>query len=170
MSFPIMWSGPQSELAPSVIEARQPAAAEIKEHMVEWFSGQALDTIWTVDNQIGTGSVAMVQTINGGLRITSGGTAGDHTVINFGGTNSINHYESTGSAFISIFKSIETSAARSTAGLHDDGAFDDRYAWEKRDLNDNFLLSAENCTTTFVESSIPKDVEWHLFKAVISPT
>jgi len=81
----------------SMTEALDPAPTIVpKTHFVEWFSGDALDSIWTLD---GTGSGAMNDAVNGGYRLTTTSTTNEDERIYF---NNIRHYAHDGSVFISV--------------------------------------------------------------------
>ena len=86
----------------SLTDALDPAPEVIsKQHFVEWFSGDTIDTIWNINNVTGTGSVAMLDEVDGGLRVTPGTTAFDATQIDLGG---MQHYEETASVFIGVVR------------------------------------------------------------------
>lgn len=90
-------------LKPSIYEHLTPAGliAEQKTHFVEWFSGDALDSIWTYRDVSGTGSGAMNDAVDGGYSITSGASNPNSSMIDF---NDINHYSNTGSVVIGVSK------------------------------------------------------------------
>jgi hypothetical protein len=82
---------PQTQGAQSLIENRQPLGDDIDQHFVEWFSGDALDSIWSTRDGGGSGgSVAMTDGTNGGLTLTTGTTNGHRKIIDF---NQIRHYD-----------------------------------------------------------------------------
>ena len=91
-SFPFSPGGLQVSIAQALIEAQQPFGEPIPTHFQEWFSGDALDSIWTFD-AISSGTSAMLDSIDGGFGITTGTTVGGGGNINF---NNIRHYSEIG--------------------------------------------------------------------------
>jgi len=110
----MMWSGPKTQLAPSIIEARQPLGTEIKQHFVEWFSGDALDSLWDSRQVLGSGSTTMQDTIDGGLRVNTSHSANSSRIISF---TDKRHYSFTGSVFIGLMKSRMIQTGVSAVGL-----------------------------------------------------
>jgi hypothetical protein len=82
----------------SMYESFNPLTTVNKQHFVEWFSGSALDSIWTV-NISGSGSATMQDVVNGGLRILFSTGTNNSTDIDFGDKR---QYAHDGSVFISV--------------------------------------------------------------------
>jgi hypothetical protein len=61
----------------SMYESRSALTTIQKQHFVEWFSGSALPSYWTLTNTAGTGSVAMADEVDGGIAISTGATQFD---------------------------------------------------------------------------------------------
>ena len=100
MSFPVMWGRSQIQGAPSLIENQQQFGEEIPQHFVEWFSGDALDTIWT-KTITSTGTIVMADTVDGGVINTTAATTADANQYCF---NGIQHYSKVGNVMITVFK------------------------------------------------------------------
>ncbi len=116
-SFPLISVDARIAMAQSLIEVQQPFGEQIPTHFQEWFSGDALDSIWTFEDIVGSGSVGMNDIINGGVRITCGTTSSDSSVIDF---NDIDHYSATGSKFICVCKLVESTSRFTYSGFYDD--------------------------------------------------
>jgi hypothetical protein len=77
-----------------------------KQHMIEWFSGNALNTDrWNETVSLGGGSVAMNDLVNGGLAIKTGGGATDRYQIDF---DDIRPFSPTGSVCIGVLKRVSS--------------------------------------------------------------
>jgi len=128
----------------SMTEALDPAPGIVpKTHFVEWFSGDALDSIWTLTDIVGTGSGAMNDATNGGYRITTGGTDDNETSIN---CNDIRHYSNTAS-MISIVM-VRAATARIRGGFSEDTDMTNSFALIQNDFDDtNYELSTDDGTT-----------------------
>jgi len=86
----------------SFLDHFEPSKATLpKTHFVEWFSGDEIDSIWNLNNENGTGSGVMVNEINEGFQVQSGGNNNNSTSFNF---NNIRHYSETGCVCIAIAK------------------------------------------------------------------
>ncbi len=104
---------PDASLSQAIIEARQPFGAEIKQHIVEWFSGDTLDSIWTKSIET-SGTIVMQDVIDGGLIFTTSTTSFDDNGLTF---NNIEHYDHNGSAFIVVFRRITDNGEQMLSGL-----------------------------------------------------
>lgn len=85
----------------NVLEMVSPPHVVKKSWFVDYFDGDALRAWWNLNDVVGTGSVAMVDAIDGGLRLTSGTTTADNTQLTF---NNIRHYLETSCSCISTWK------------------------------------------------------------------
>ncbi len=56
----------------SIYEAKQALTTVQKQRFVEWFSGDALDSIWTQTNSVGTGTFGMQDDIDGDSKLQQG--------------------------------------------------------------------------------------------------
>lgn len=170
-----MYSNPiygstQLQLAQSIIEARQSLATPIKQHFVEWFSGDALDSIWTLAQRQGSGgSGAMVDAIDEGFEINSGGASSQYVLW----ANGISHFSYQNSGFISVSRSSSASGWHNT-GIGEAMATNPSthwYVWQT-DMATSFISiqSNNNTTATNTNSTIGVDQNWHTLKATISST
>jgi len=89
-----------------------------KSHFVEWFSGDALDSIWTFTQEAGTGTQQMEDVIDDGLGIdVTSTTDSDRVRIDFG---DIRHYEETAFELHMVIAADSTNGAFS--GMENSGA------------------------------------------------
>jgi hypothetical protein len=91
----------------SMYESRSDLTTVQKQHFVEWFSGSALDSIWTERDLVGTGTFAMDDSVDGGYKISAGSGGTDQQQIDF---NGIRHYEEQGCVMIAVSKHSSTSS------------------------------------------------------------
>lgn len=104
----------------SLYEAFNPLTTVNKQHFVEWFSGDALDTIWTQRNNIGSGTFGMVDAVDEGFFVKSDANVGDDSNISM---NNINHYKNNASVFIGVTRNVSGAALiEHIAGLVKDHA------------------------------------------------
>jgi len=101
----------------SMYEAFNPLTTLNKTHFIEWFSGDALDTIWT-ENTINAATFAMSDAVNGGFSIVTGTTTNDGGVIDF---NAIRHYAHDGSVIIGVMQKVTSSNTNCVVGWNIDG-------------------------------------------------
>tara|TARA_R110000751_G_scaffold121160_1_gene221744 strand:+ start:31 stop:705 length:675 start_codon:yes stop_codon:yes gene_type:complete len=101
----------------SMYESRSALTTVQKQHFVEWFSGSALDSIWTQTslNASPTFLISDAST-NNGLAIAPNQT-NSHGLVNF---NNKRQYEPTGSVFIAVGRHGVGSQQRAYWGLHGD--------------------------------------------------
>jgi len=174
LSNPIMPSGAQLQMAQSIIEARQPLGSTINQHFVEWFSGDALDSIWTERGD--GGSKGMSDSVNGGYFMTTGTTALNEESIHF---NNIRHYSHTGSAFIAVGKISSISQAIIYQGMSGSGDFvltTDTYhikgdSAAEPTANRYSMVTNDNAGgQNIVQSTKVYDTNFHIMKGQINST
>jgi len=147
----------------SLYELLHPLGVIAGQQVIDNFSGDTLNERWVEDDEQGTGSFVMQDAIDGGFRVTCENVNNSTSLINFG---DINHYESQGSVFIAVGRSLDTTNERSGWGLIEDNALDDRYVWEKRSTSTLFRITSEEAGSgSNVNSSISLDENWHTFRA-----
>jgi len=76
-----------------------------KQRFVYWFDGKDLSVIWTKTNIAGTGTFAMVDTIDEGYMVRTGAVASDSSEIDMNNKRQINNANS---ALISVTKRVDT--------------------------------------------------------------
>ncbi|MDH3834392.1 MAG: hypothetical protein OES34_09575 [Nitrosopumilus sp.] len=156
----------------SLTDALDPAPGIIpKTHFVEWFSGDALDSIWTQRDVAGTGTFAMDDSENGGFSITTGSTSGNNSFIDFDDTN---HYAHDGSILISVIKNTTDTSAGQQVGLTEQAGanYDDTRATVGNNSNASFIIfnTALNSTSASVDSTIAPDGAFHKIQQRLSST
>jgi len=111
----------------SLEQSLEPSTTVVpKTHFVEWFSGSALDSIWTIINLNGSGgSSGMSDTIDGGFFLTTQTTAAHLKAIT---CNDIKHYAHDSSVFIGIIKTTSTAGQTAFTGCVADDAFSNSFA------------------------------------------
>ena len=137
----------------------------MKQHFVEYFSGDALDTYRWTSTQVN--SPATFAMIDGGFRITADSGANNEGMINF---NNIRPFSHTGSVAIWIEKDVQTSSYTGYCGLANgitgvDSDFPEialLYNWS---VNTNMgLRTGDASTKSTTESSVALDTNWHCHK------
>ena len=84
------------------VESESPS---IKQHFIEWFSGKQLPSYWNYHDISGTGTKGMVDDVDGGYFIKSGGGNGTHSKIDF---NDKRQYSPVGSNVNWVHKTSRT--------------------------------------------------------------
>jgi len=146
----------------NITDALDPAPQVVpKQHFVEWFSGDAIDTIWKVAH-FGSGSSGMDDSVNGGFQMTTGAISTNFSTLDM---NTISHYDFDGSVAISVIKIDTTSSIFSSYyGLSNGGAFQAHILASVKDSQSNYYLSNRASATTETVSSIAKDTSYHKHK------
>ena len=160
-STPVMLSGAKTQGAPSLIENQQSLAAPINQHFVEWFSGDALDSIWT-QTFVGSGSVAMDDVINGGVKLQTGSATNDVTVIEF---EDVNHYSATGSVFITNVKTSNLTSNDVDFGFSQRAGSNHRmFIRYRQSTSTTELVTKDGTTINLQDLSDTPDTNWHNWK------
>jgi hypothetical protein len=156
----IAHSSPQIQGAPSIIENRQSLSDDIDQHFVEWFSGDALDTIWSQTSQIGTPSFVMSDSIDGGFTISLNATETGH--IDF---NDIRHYMDNASVIIAVSKKTAGSTSDFTQiGLAESGfnvSANNSIRMENNAGQTFYELRTRDTALNTVATTINQDTNWH---------
>ncbi len=161
MSFPVMWGGPQIQGAPSLIENQQPFGQQIPQHFVEWFSGDALDTIWNQLDTQGSATFAMVDAIDEGFSITCGAGLNDSSQINF---NGINHYDPSGLENIAWVRSMSIVQQEIDHGLRET-LTGHRITFSQKNNSSTFTRTTTNGGSDNIQnSSKTSDTLWHKYR------
>lgn len=163
-STPVMLSGSNIQLAPSIIEAQQPLGSPINQHFWEWFSGDALDSIWTQNNELGTPIFQMADAIDEGFEIVT-----DTVETGSMDFNNIRHYSNTSAVFImAVRKTAGSATDRFHIGLSKDQLnlnTNDRFQWgDSAGSTFKSLLTEDTTTFTIVDSTITTDTVWHYYR------
>ncbi len=163
------WIGSLTEIIAtefaSLYQSFQDLTTLQKQHFVEWFSGDALDSIWTEDDGQGTGSSAMVDAIDGGYRITAGTGANDNRNIHF---NNKRHYLQTGSVIIAIVKNGTAANSDCNIGFVSDESTVNHRCWMiNHSTADSFfgVVCHDGTTSSKTLTDISNDTSFHLHKA-----
>ena len=165
------YGGATSQIHRSMYENISSAgfAEEQMQHFVEWFSGDALDSIWTLTTgTIGSaGSGAMSDAVNGGYVLTS--ASGDAVSGDVIGFNNIQHYSETGSVIQGVIQYVTGTAQQLTKIVltSDSTTWDAlHYGQIKMDSSgdDFFLTTRGGSTTNSTNMSVTRDTNPHLIK------
>lgn len=152
----------------SLYEAFNPLTTVAKQHFVEWFSGDDLDTIWTTV-ETGAGSGAMDDAIDGGYKLTTGAVLNNNRNITF---NTIKHYSETASIIILVTKLTNLSNALQQDGFLETTAFN-HYVLSNNDsaATPNYeLISKDGTTPSAQQGSIARDTNFHVKKITLTST
>ena len=99
----------------SIIEQLQPLTLPIKQHFVDDFSGTVLDTFaWTQSTYTGAPVPVIDDSVNGGLKISTGSSAGGSTTLHM---QDFDQFSPTGSVNIMVYKPNQTTNTRFFIGL-----------------------------------------------------
>ena len=143
----------------SIYQAKQALSVVQKQRFVEWFSGDALDSIWT---KTGSGTVAMDDAIDGGLKITT--ASGSTDIITF---NDIRQYDFDAAVLIAIMKMGGNSSQFGVAGFAADVSNShEATIGMNTDQSTSFFLLKTRATgsATYTNSSVSLDTNFHAFK------
>ena len=160
----------------SVYESTNPLTTLAGQRMVEWFTGNSLNTDrWTETDIAGAGTVAMSDSIDGGLSITTATGSSDMQGINF---NDKRQYGSTpsvsgNSGCIGIVQKVATST-KIWCGLKNSGKVDSEN-WtalygDGQDGTYKSLTTGGPTGQSTATSSVANDTAWTLFKIKTTPS
>ena len=149
----------------SMYESRSALTVIQKQHFVEWFSGSALDSIWTATPN-GASTQVMDDAVDGGYLMTCGTSASDNIRIDF---NNVNQYSKTASVMIFVMKITDqagqgnnltgwSNVASVASNNNVSHLGHDRFT-----TNYNLITRGTGSATT-TNSSVPVDTAWHTHK------
>ena len=148
----------------SMYESFNPLTTVNKQHFVEWFSGSALDSIWTKTDVVGTGTFAMDDAVDGGFKITTGATIGNSSAIGFNGKN---QYAHDGSVIIFVSKRTEDVDNNMYCGMGDEpttapaDTLSDYTMMEHREAYTNIQhKTSNNSSATRTAGSVARSTSW----------
>ena len=147
----------------SMYESFNPLTTVNKQHFVEWFSGSALDSIWTQTDVAGTGTFAMDDTVDGGFKITTGASGSNESNINF---NNKRQYEETACVCIAVWKTFATSLQETHVGLSANiTSYPVNSAALYVDNGGNFnIRTADGSTSSQTSTGTAVDTNFHSYK------
>jgi len=145
----------------SLYEAFNPLTTINKQHFIEWFSGDALDTIWTKTDITGTGAFAMVDAVDEGFSIKSGANSSDRSGIEF---NNKRQYSETGCVFIAIVRAVDSVSRSVTAGMAEVINLADAAMRVRIDPGNKYELVTRSSTTNSTDTSVDDDQVFHVHK------
>jgi len=136
-----------------------------KQHFIEYFDGEIINTIWTKENITGTGTFTMVGTIDSGFKVQCASGSGNHSALTF---NLKRQYEEDGCIMINISRLTQNAAVLAGTGFIDDAPLDEDFAYNGVDTgidSSNFILATRR-TGTFSGTSlgVALDTSFHLFE------
>ena len=159
----------------SVYESTNPITTIAGQRMVEWFTGNSLNTDRWTDTAVDGGSIAMQDSVDGGLLISSGTTANAAREINF---NTIHEFSPTGAGFIAIVKLTPTSGNNISgfcgAGLKGGGNslpssfanisyFESHQGASGSDFT-HAIGRSSGAPDEQIDTGVTRDTDWHLIK------
>ena len=105
---------PAPEFA-SLYESFNPLTTINKQHVVEWFSGKALDSIWQYNNLLNSPEAGMADDIDGGYKIVTGSNSLDKGSL---GNNGIIHYSEIASVMIFNARHVSSGSIQTGIGFN----------------------------------------------------
>ncbi len=114
-----------------------------KSHFVEWFSGDDLDSIWTLTLDSGA-SGAMSDSVDGGYTINAGSTFSNDATVHM---NGISHYSNTGSVIIGVVKQGQTTLLTNHLFGFTDSISFNAFASVRGTPGSNFCINTKDGTT-----------------------
>jgi hypothetical protein len=102
-------------------ESFNPLTTVNKQHFVEWFSGSALDSIWTTHTFNTAPTHQMADSVDGGFEIVTAATNNTGGVITF--NDVARQYSETGSVFLSVSQIDEASCESFQGFIKDHKSF-----------------------------------------------
>ena len=142
-----------------------------KQHFVEWFCGNHLNTdIWNEHDVDGTGTFAMKDSEDGGFSVKAGTSSGDESELDF---NNIRPYSHTGSVCIFVTKAIASNSywTNNVGFTNTQGLSTDYACMQNQDSDTYFsLISKDGSTFNRGSSDIAVDNNWHGFKLECTST
>ena len=154
----------------SIYEHLHPLTTVGKQHFVEDFTGDALDTYrWATNNVVGTSTYAMADEVDGGFKITTGVGQYNRGTINF---NDIMQFAHNGSVCIGVVKAPDSNSEQYcglAAGADlSNGAFN--YCLYSQATNQGYKRMVTHNGTSMSETNtgVSDDTVWTLFKLVLT--
>lgn len=157
----------------SYYEITHPLAKLRGSHFIDHFDGGSLRAWWSTIN-LGNGTLAMADEVDGGLRMATSTTTGngDWKIIKF---NNIRSFSNTGCVFIANFKfsnGATTDAWRVImANEATNLVINDFFGWKFFNPDTNFSFQSMNASTVnSVASTVSADSSFHNFSGIINST
>jgi len=148
----------------SLLDHFEPDRSTIpKTHFVEWFDGDALDSIWTTLNRADTNTFQMSDGIDQGFEIITAAAGNADAIVAF---NDINHYSRTGSRVHFVVSESSQTSHFQLAGFTNNDATSSNRAGLNTDSNvgtDYFLNTRSTGSQTNVNLGTAQDANFHYF-------
>ena len=140
----------------SVYEITNNLSTIAGQHMVEYFSGDSLDSRWTLQDHSGTGTAVMSDTAGarwGGILLRTGGSADANSSLDF---DDKRQYEQTNCGFICVARRYDSST-RASWGMTNtsDGTLNFADSVDDTANTNKSLRSADGSTISETEGNIP---------------
>lgn len=154
---------PVSAFFDSLYESFQALTSIQVSHFVEWFSGDALDSIWTQRDVAGTNIFAMDDVIDGGFEIEVGTNNADNGAIDF---NNKRHYAHDDSIVIFVIKrnSANNLAMCGMSGNTSYNVLEVSRFENRGDLSFERLTTADASTSSSTDSTVAPTTNWQNVK------
>lgn len=166
MSLSVLDSFLEQGIFGSLYESFNPLTTVNKQHFIEWFSGDDLDTIWTKFNSgPPTGTFAMKDEVDGGYSVLMANST--VTIRNAICQGNLSHYSATGSVSIIIAKKVTDVVNFATEyGFSNDLLLQSHFSIAYSDTGDaNFsIYTYDGTTSSRTQGSVPRDIVWRCFK------
>lgn len=143
----------------SLYQSKQALTTVQKQRFVEWFSGTALEAIWTTRNLAGVNTYSMADAVDEGFDITTAGGNADYAEIDF---NDFRHYVETACICIFVGRRVGDNTGYFT-GLTNDTSNNKFHTarYEDSSLTTNKSLGTVDGTAySSTGSDVARDTAW----------
>ena len=168
---PFRFGSASAEFA-SMYESRSELTTVQKQHFVEWFSGNALDSIWNISNSNAGYTITMDDAVDGGMKLINNAVHTNSAILDFDG---IRQYNQTSNEVISVFKSVPTSGGI-MVGLGKSHINDASYDSATMQIDAGYAgsavqtLSSDGTSQTVTATGFSADSNYHVYKLECTST
>jgi hypothetical protein len=143
----------------SMYESRSALTTVQKQHFVEWFSGSALDSIWT---KVGSDTTQMEDTVDGGYSIDGDTDTGIYF-------NDKRQYAHNGSEFIIVTKRVGTGGV--ITGFSDGNSYttvrNEAGSYNNSSNTYYQAMTSDTSTQSTLDTDVTVDTTWRTHKGVL---
>ena len=157
---------------PSVYEITNSLKNDSKQRMVEWFSGDTLNSRWTISNSNSGYTIAIDDAVDGGLKMINNASHTHAAILDF---DNKHQFSATSSVFIYTGKTA-TSSGGTMVGLakdyRQDNAYDSAMTQWDAGLGGGtvYTLSSDGTTQSAVSNGFARDANYHTHKLELTST
>ena len=169
---PFRFASASADEYTSMYESRSELTTVQKQHFVEWFSGNALDSIWNISNSNAGYTITMDDAVDGGMKLINNAVHTNSAILDFDG---IRQYNQTSNEVISVFKSVPTSGGI-MVGLGTSHINDSPYDSATMQIDAGYAgsavqtLSSDGTSQTVTATGFSADSNYHVYKLECTST